>query len=40
MSNKEIAMSEKDVFLLSVGVLAGVGIVAGAIAIHRWWRDR
>jgi len=33
-------MLEKDLVLLSVGVLAGAGIVVGAIVVHRWLNDR
>jgi len=33
-------MSERGLLLASIGALAGVGVMAGATAIHRWWRYR
>jgi len=33
-------MAEKDMVMLFAGAWVGIGIIGGAITIHRWWRCR
>lgn len=33
-------MAEKNLLLISAGALVGIGIMAGATMIRRWWRER